>query len=191
MKVAIYARVSTAEQTTDNQVPDLERFAVEHGAESPEWFKENESAWREGHQKELARFLGSVYSGRGKYDGLVVWSLDRLTRGGPLATLQIVHALKGHGCRVYSVKEPWLNVEGPFVDLLYSIIGYINQFQSTQKSQAVKAGQARAVREGKQLGRPLGRKDNPDKPRRRAGYFARYANKHPRRNHPQAKRKNT
>ncbi len=177
MKVAIYARVSTDQQTTDNQIPDLERFIADLGAQSSEWFKENESAWREGHQKELSRFLEMVYSGRAKYDGLVVWSLDRLTRGGPFPTLQIVYALKAHGCRVYSVKEPWLNVEGPFVDLLYSVIGWINQFQSNQKSRAVRAGLERAKKEGKRLGRPLGKKDNPDKPRRKSGYYQRYLNK--------------
>lgn len=175
MKVAIYARVSTDSQTTDNQIPDLLKFADGQGANSPDWFKENESAWKDGHQKELSRFLDMVYSGRAKYDSLIVWSLDRLTRGGPFPTLQIVYALKSHGCRVYSVKEPWLNVEGPFVDLLYSVIGWINQFQSEQKSRAVKAGLERAVKSGKRLGRPLGKKDNPDKPRRKSGYLLRYA----------------
>jgi len=36
-----------------------------------------------------------------------VWALDRLSREGPLATLEIVHRLGQSGVQVWSYQEPW------------------------------------------------------------------------------------
>ena len=55
MKVALYARVSTGEQSTDNQIPVLERWARDRYFEVIACYIESESAWKAGHQKELAR----------------------------------------------------------------------------------------------------------------------------------------
>ena len=86
--LAGYARVSTDEQTADNQVPAIMAWAESHGynKERVEIYQENESAWRQGHQSELARLLRELRTGRRKYDYLVVFALDRLTRGGIRAT---------------------------------------------------------------------------------------------------------
>lgn len=175
MKVAVYLRVSTNEQTTDNQIPDVERFLADNHMTDIVYFRENDSAWKDGHQAELRRFMEPLRRGFVKYDALVVWSLDRLTRGGALPTLQIVHSLKGYGCRVLSVREPWLNVDGPLADVLYAIVGWIAKMESDRKSERVKAGHERARKEGKHLGRPMGKKDST--PRRKSGYYLRYANK--------------
>ena len=44
MKAAIYARVSTSEQSADNQLPDLEALASRRGFDIVRGFSENVSA---------------------------------------------------------------------------------------------------------------------------------------------------
>ena len=49
MKAVIYARCSTNEQNTDNQVPVLEAWAKQRDFELVEYYIENETAWKTGH----------------------------------------------------------------------------------------------------------------------------------------------
>lgn len=174
MRVAAYLRVSTQEQTTANQSPAIEAWVKSRGHELVEVYQENESAWRSGHQKELARLLNHLRSGRRKYDILLVWSLDRLTRAGIAAILSLVNTFKSYGCQVISIQESWTEQAGPMAELLYSITAWVAEFESQRRSERVKAGQARALREGKRLGRPAGSKDK--QLRRTTGYHLRYAN---------------
>ncbi len=62
-KVIIYLRVSTAEQTVENQLPALEKWIGDRGYELVEVYQENESAWKSGHQRELSRLLDDLRSG--------------------------------------------------------------------------------------------------------------------------------
>lgn len=175
MKVAAYLRVSTSDQTTDNQLPAIKAWCDSRGHELAEVYQENESAWRVGHQRELARLLSDLRSGKRKYDYLVVWSLDRLTRQGIASILGLVNTFKAHGCQVISIQESWTEQSGPMAELLYSITAWVAKFESDRRSERVKAGQARALREGKRLGRPKGSKDK--RRRRKSGYLLRYASK--------------
>ena len=54
MKVCVYARVSTEDQTTENQVRELEEWIKRRGWEIVNIYRENETAWKAGHQKEWA-----------------------------------------------------------------------------------------------------------------------------------------
>lgn len=54
----------------------------------------------------------------GKWDVLVCWALDRMSREGPLATLQIVDRLGKAGAQVISLQEPWTEAAGELRDLL-------------------------------------------------------------------------
>lgn len=175
MRVAAYLRVSTQEQTTANQSPAIEAWVKSRGHDLVEVYAENESAWRVGHQRELARLLSDLRGGKRKYDYLLVWSLDRLTRQGIASILGLVNTFKAHGCQVISIQESWTEQSGPMAELLYSIVAWVAKFESDRRSERVKAGQARAVKQGKRLGRPKGSKDR--RRRRRSGYLLRYADK--------------
>ena len=52
---AIYCRVSTGGQDPDNQLRVLQEWARARGFEVVQIYSETESAWRDGHQAELAR----------------------------------------------------------------------------------------------------------------------------------------
>ena len=156
VKCAIYLRVSSREQTVENQLPQLLEFAQSRGYEVGEVYEENESAWRGGHQKELGRFLDNLRSGRHKYDILLVWALDRLTREGIAVILGLVNSLRVYGCKVVSAQESWTETSGPAAELLYSVTAWVAKFESDRRSERVRAGQARARKQGKKLGRPAG-----------------------------------
>jgi DNA invertase Pin-like site-specific DNA recombinase len=172
MKAALYLRVSSQEQHSDNQLPSLESYCQGKGWQIAEVYSESESAWRNGHQAELSRLLTDLRSGRRKYDVVLVWALDRLSRLGPLAVLTLIDSFKRCNCRVVSLSEPWTEVDGPLSDILYSLVAWVAKFESDRRSERTLAGLERARREGRRLGRPPGSKDK--KKRRRSGYLLRY-----------------
>jgi len=156
-----------------NQLPQLLQFAESRGYEVAEVYQEQKSAWRAGHQRELARLLSDCRDGRRKYDAILVWALDRLTREGIAKMLEWVNTFKGLGVKVVSLNEGWTDTTGPMAELLYAVCAWATEFESTRKSERVKAGLARAVKSGSKLGRPKGSGDK--QPRHKSGYYLRYA----------------
>ena len=170
-KVIIYLRVSSSEQTTENQFPALEKWVADRGHELVEVYSENESAWKSGHQRELARLFADLP--KRKVDLCLLWALDRFTREGIAKIFEIVNRFKAHGVHVVSYQEPWTEQSGPMADLLYAITAWVAEFESRRRSERTLAGLARAIAEGKKLGRPNGATDK--RKRKRRGYLLRYA----------------
>lgn len=168
---AILVRVSGPDQHTENQLPDLQAWAECRGLEVAVTYQFQESARKGAHLKQLAQVYGDARAGRIQI--LLVWALDRLSREGPLATLEIVHRLGQSGVQVWSYQEPWTEAGGELLDLLLAIAGWVARMESNRRSERTKAGLQRAVSQGKRLGRPPGTKDS--KKRSRRGYFARWA----------------
>ena len=170
-RVIVYLRVSTTEQTTENQLPALQQWIRDRGYELVRVYQEQESAWRAGRQGELARLLAELP--KRKVDICLVWSLDRLSREGVARVFELVRKFKQHGVQLVSYSEPWLEQSGELAELLYAIAAWIAEFESRRRSERTLAGLARARAKGKHLGRPWGSCDK--KKRKRSGYFARYA----------------
>lgn len=164
-RAVIYSRVSTEEQTTANQVGVLSAWANQREYTLGEIYQEQESAWKAGHQRELARLLDDAR--RRKFDAVLVWALDRLSREGPLAILTLVNRLKICGVKVISYQESWTEAPGELGELLYALSGWVARMESQRRSERTKAGLARLVAQGKRLGRPPGSKDKRKRSRRR------------------------
>ena len=164
-KAVVYSRVSTEEQTTANQVDVLSAWAKQRELNLLEIYQEQESAWRNGHQRELSRLIDDA--GRRKFDTVLVWALDRLSREGPLAILTLVNRLKICGVRVISYQESWTEAPGELGELLYALSGWVARMESQRRSERTKAGLARLVSQGKRLGRPPGSRDKRKRRRRR------------------------
>jgi DNA invertase Pin-like site-specific DNA recombinase len=171
MKAALYLRVSTTEQDTANQLPALEGYAKRHDLEIAQVYSESETAWRNGHQAELVHLLNDAR--RGKFQVVLVWALDRLSREGALAILNLVDTFKRHGVKVISYQEAWTEAPGELAEVLYAICGWVARMESQRRSERTKAGLAKIRANGKPLGRPSGRKDKRKRSRR--GYLLRYA----------------
>lgn len=79
-----------------------------------------------------------------KYDILLVWALDRLSRGGAAAILNLVDTFKASGVKVVSLQESWMEAPGAIGEILYSITGWVARMESERRSERTKAGLARA-----------------------------------------------
>lgn len=169
-KAAIWARVSTDRQETDNQTAQLREVAARRGLEVVEVYEVEASAYT-GKQRAA---LDAVYrdARAGRFSVLLVWALDRLTRQGIEAMLGVVRRFDAVGCRVVSFEESWTEASGPARDLMLAIVGWVAQMESARRSERTKAGLERARRQGKALGRPTGAKDKTR--RKRSGYVARW-----------------
>jgi len=172
-KVVIYTRVSTREQDTSNQMPEMQQWIADRGYKLVAVYSEQESGFKDGHQKELAQLIRDLP--KRKVDIVLVWSLDRLTREGSGALIQLIHKFNVYGVDVLSCQEPWLEQEGIARDLLIVVFGWVAQYESRRLSRRVLAGLDRAKAKGQTLGRPPGSKDK--KRRKRTGYLLRYASK--------------
>lgn len=152
MKVALYCRVSTEEQELTNQIRELKALARQRGYEVAGIYLEEASAWKAGHQKELARLLEDAR--RGYFQAVLVWSLDRLTREGAVAQIMIWDKLIKYGVKLISFQQNFTEIPDEFVPVLLAIFGYVAQQESNLRSERTKAGMARAKAEGKNIGRP-------------------------------------
>jgi DNA invertase Pin-like site-specific DNA recombinase len=89
-----------------------------------------------------------------KFDVLLFWSLDRLSREGALETLQHLNRLTGYGVQWRSLTEQYLDSTGIFRDAVISILAVVAKQERVRLSERTKAGLERARKEGKTLGRP-------------------------------------
>ena len=152
MKIAIYTRVSTEEQTELNQINVLEQYAATQGWEIGGAYSDVGSAFQHANQKELSRLLDECQ--RKHYEKILVYDVSRLTRKGPLELMQVLERFADKGAPVHSYLDSALNVPNEFQPVLVAIYGMMAKTFSSQLSERTKAGMARAKAEGKHVGRP-------------------------------------
>jgi len=121
-------------------------------------------AWRHGHQTELKQLLGDAR--KHKFNIVLVWALDRLSREGSAAILNLVNTFKMYGVKVISYQESWTEAPGELGELLFAIAGWVARMESQRRSERTRAGLERAIKQGKKLGRPSGSKDKRKRRRR-------------------------
>jgi putative DNA-invertase from lambdoid prophage Rac len=155
MKVVLYTRVSTDPQDATNQVLELRRWAETQGHQVVGEYQDIASGARRREQ------LDDLFDGarHRKFEVVAIWSLDRLTREGPLQTLLYLQRLTAMGVRIYSHQEPYLDPGLPFYESIVAFLADIAKWERTRRSERTKSGLARARAGGKTLGRPVGRKD--------------------------------
>jgi DNA invertase Pin-like site-specific DNA recombinase len=92
---------------------------------------------------------------KGKLAGscIVVWSLDRLGRS-LVGNMNTILALDQLGVPVVSLREPWLDMQGPVRSLLIAIFSWVGEQERRRIIERTNAGIERARRQGKVLGRP-------------------------------------
>jgi DNA invertase Pin-like site-specific DNA recombinase len=149
MKAAIYARVSTVEQTVENQRLELSRYCEARGWTSTEYLDAGVSGAKESRPA-LDHLLTDAR--RRRFDTLVVWRLDRLGRNlrHLILTLDELAAL---GVAFVSLNEG-IDTTTPAGRLQLHILAAIAEFERERIRERVKLGMARAKAQGKPVGRP-------------------------------------
>lgn len=150
-RAALYLRVSTDEQTTENQ-----RLALRDEAQRRGWsivveYQDEGISGAKGRDKRpgLDRMLRDAT--RGKFDVLMIWALDRLGRS--LADLlRIADDLHRSEIDLY-IRGEAIDTTTASGRLFFHMMGAIAEFERGRIQERIHAGIARARREGKKLGR--------------------------------------
>ena len=175
MNIAVYARVSRSDETQDprNQLEPLRNFAKAHDGQILKEYVDRAS----GSKSDREQFLNMLKDAdQKKFDLLLIWSLDRLSREGIPNTLGYIERLKRNGIAIKSFQEPWLDTRDESIgQLLIAIFSWVAKQERLRIVERVNAGLVRAKKQGKILGRPPGRKDSTK--RSVSGYHMRYAGK--------------
>ena len=152
MKIGIYARVSTRDkQEVENQLVQLREFAAKHGWAICGEYIDRETGATSDREQFQAMFADA---GRRKFDLLLFWSLDRLSREGVLETLQHLNRLTACGVGYKSYTEQYLDSCGIFKDAVIGILAVIAKQERVRLSERTRAGIAIARSKGRLLGRP-------------------------------------
>jgi len=152
MKVAIYVRVSTEEQTTENQAIPLIRYASAMGYDY-DIVSEVEST-RKTRPKQWELYNKLL---RKEYDGLIIYKFDRWARSSE-ELLRHVNELINKGIFIYSFTEQ-IDLSSSMGRAMLTIISAFAQLERDLISERTKAGLKRAVAQGKTLGRPRKKRD--------------------------------
>lgn len=167
MKVALYSRVSTREQTTENQRLILIDHAQKQGWDF-DFFEEQESSRKTRPIKN--RILDMIRNK--EIDAVCVLKLDRWARSVQELTDNVAEMQK-RDISFISLRDN-IDLSSPNGKLQFHIMSAFAEFERDLISERTKDGQARAVAQGKKLGRPKGSPDK--KPRQKSGYWLRYFN---------------
>lgn len=147
MKVAIYCRVSTEEQTVENQKIILIEYAKRMGWEY-EIFEEQEST------RKTRPIQWDLYNQllKKKYDGLLIYKFDRWARS-TKELIEHIENLVSKGVAVYSYMEN-IDLSTSMGKAMLTIISAFAQLERDIIRERTLAGLKRAKAQGKVLGRP-------------------------------------
>jgi DNA invertase Pin-like site-specific DNA recombinase len=154
LRAAIYARVSTTEQTPDNQLIELRRYVEARGWTGTEFVDTGVSGAKD-RRPALDALLKDAK--RRRFDVLVCWRLDRLGRD--LRHLVTMLAELQHvGVAFISMGEG-IDCTTPAGKLQLHILAALAEFERERIRERVMAGLHRARTHGVRLGRPRRRID--------------------------------
>lgn len=144
-----YGRVSTGQQTAQNQLLELERAGYK--IDPDYWYADEGISGKVAASQRPAfkRMLGQIRKG----ETLVVAKLDRLGRDA-IDVLQTVRLLGERGIRVIVLQLGTTDLTAPAGKLLLSMLAAVAEMERDLLVERTQAGLARARSEGKTLGRP-------------------------------------
>jgi len=149
-RVALYARVSTTDQSTESQLLDLRRYTRERGWNSFKEYVDEGISGTKDSRPALNELMNDAKKRR--FDVVLVWRFDRFAR----STKHLILALeefKNLGIDFVSYQEN-IDTSSPLGSAIFTIISAVAQLERDIIAERVKAGLRRARENGKKLGRP-------------------------------------
>lgn len=158
-RVAIYCRVSTADQSCERQERDLTAFAARAGYETVGVFKETGSGVKL-DRAERKRVMALAQ--RREIDAVLVTELSRWGR----STLDLLNTLKELEVKrvsVITMNGLAFDLATPHGRMLATIIAGIAEFERELIQERIRSGLASARARGKRLGRQPGQRPKSDR----------------------------
>jgi len=148
--VALYARVSTTDQSTDSQLLDLRKYVLDRSWQIYREFVDEGISGTKDSRPALDQLMDDARKRR--FDVVLVWRFDRFAR----STKHLILALeefRNVGIDFVSYQEN-IDTSSPLGSAIFTIISAVAQLERDIIAERVKAGLRRARENGKKLGRP-------------------------------------
>ena len=149
-RVAIYARVSTTDQSTDSQLLDLRRYVSERGWHLHREYTDNGVSGTKDNRPALNELMAEAKKRR--FGVVLVWRFDRFARSTKHLSLAL-EEFRNLGVDFVSYQEN-IDTSSPLGSAIFTIISAVAQLERDIIAERVKAGLRRAKENGKKLGRP-------------------------------------
>ena len=156
-RVAIYTRVSTLDQTIDNQLIELREHCSKMGWEIVKEYADEGLSGTLSRDKRpaLNSLIKDAY--RKKFDSVVCWDISRLGRSMKELIL-FLSDMKDREIGICSVRQGF-DTSTSMGEIMFQFVGILSSWEREMIRERTLAGLERARREGKTLGR---RKDTND-----------------------------
>ena len=150
LDVAIYVRVSTASQTTENQLIELTEVCERNKWHITNIYNETISGTKSVDERaELNRMLQDA--SRKKFTKVVVWSVDRVGRS-MKHLVTVLSQLKDLECDIYSYKQA-IDTSTTMGSSFFHMIGIFAELENNMRAERQKIGIRRALENGAKFGR--------------------------------------
>ena len=151
-RAALYLRVSTNEQTTENQRRELVAVAERAGWTIVDIYEDAGVSGAKGRDKRPAFDKLCKDAARRRFDIVAAWSVDRLGRSlqDLVSFLSDIH---GFGIELY-LHQQGIDTTTPAGKAMFQMLGVFAEFERSMIRERVHAGLARAKANGVTLGRP-------------------------------------
>ena len=151
-RAALYARVSTDEQTTDNQLRELRAVAKRFGWKVVAEYTDNGISGSKGRDQRPGFNELCKAAVRKEFDVIMAWSVDRLGRS-LQHLVNFLGEIHAKNVDLY-LHQQGIDTTTPAGKALFQMMGVFAEFERSIIQERTKAGLARARAQGKTLGRP-------------------------------------
>ena len=151
-RVAIYGRVSTSEQTTDNQIFKLQEIVEQNAWNLIDTYVDEGISGTKGREKrpEFDRMCTDMV--RRKFTRILVWDVSRLGRS-LQHLVEFLNDVNSVGVDLY-IHQSGLDTSTPSGRMMFQMVGVFSEFERSMISERVKLGLQRVRKKGQTLGRP-------------------------------------
>lgn len=148
-RVCLYTRVSTQQQTTENQLFELKSLCERNNWEIVEIYDETISGTKNNDdRKEFKRMMNDLK--KRKFDKIVCYSLDRLGRK-TSELINFLTLLDDYNISLFCWKQN-INTEDQMGRMFFQFISIISEYENNIRKERQISGIERVKREGKSYG---------------------------------------
>ena len=151
MKISIYSRISRESSDNTNQLLILRDYCHKMNYEIYDEYVEVISGGSP-NRPEFSRMMKDA--SKHKFNMVLFFALDRLTREGTRKTIQYLQQLDDYGVAYKSYTEQYIDSSGIFKDVIIALLSTLAKQERVRTSERVKAGLEKSRLQGRIGGRP-------------------------------------
>jgi DNA invertase Pin-like site-specific DNA recombinase len=150
MRIALYCRCSTAEQSTEMQVRELRDYCQRRGWTIVGEYVDSGFSGAKDSRPELNRLMTDAH--KRLFDCVAVWKFDRFARS-VSHLLRALETFKSLGVEFVSYSEA-IDTATPVGKMTFTVLGAVAELERSLIVERTRAGQRNARLNGKHVGRP-------------------------------------